>query len=158
MAKIFLNCTFCLRKHTSYDLHLHICKKVISLGFLFLFLQSFNFLGCWMTQKCHTSYLRKHASHDCNFWYTFVKWYNFFMYIFFQCFFHFLEILIFQFVRSVIGQKIMQNNKKCIPFTWYLKNCTSYNCDFWYTCVKWWYLQQVFFIFSKFWFSGFLGR
>ena len=96
MAKIFLNCTFCLRKHTSYDLHLHICKKVISLGFLFLFLQSFNFLGCWMTQKCHTSYLRKHASHDCNFWYTFVKWLQFFhVHFFFSAFFIFSKFWFF---------------------------------------------------------------
>ena len=28
--------------------------------------------------------------------------------------------------------------------TSYFRNCTSYNCGFWYTCVKWWYLQQFF--------------
>ena len=30
----------------------------------------------------------------------------------------------------------------------YLKNLTLYDCDFWCTCVKWWYLQK-FFSFSK---------
>ena len=46
--------------------------------------------------------------------------------------------------------------KFCItPYLW---NCTSYDCGFWYTCVKWQYLQQfffLFFIFSKSWFFRF---
>ena len=29
----------------------------------------------------------------------------------------------------------------------YLRNRTSSDHDFWYTCVKWWYLQKCFFIF-----------
>ena len=33
----------------------------------------------------------------------------------------------------------------------------SYDCDFWYTCVKWWHLQMVFSFFFKFWFSWFFG-
>ena len=39
------------------------------------------------------------------------------------------------------------NNKKIL--TPYLRNCTSYDCGFWYTCLKWWYLQQCFFHFFK---------
>ena len=31
--------------------------------------------------------------------------------------------------------------------TSYLRNCTSYDHNFWYTYVKWWYLQDLFFIF-----------
>ena len=34
-------------------------------------------------------------------------------------------------------------------------NCTSYDCVFWYTVVKWWYLQQFFSFFQKSNFSGF---
>ena len=60
----------------------------------------------------------------------------------------------------------MTKNYVCL--TPYLRNCTSDDCGFWYTCVKWWYLQHFvfsffifyfiyFFIFSKFWFFGFLG-
>ena len=30
-----------------------------------------------------------------------------------------------------------------------------YDFGFWYTCVKWWYLQQFFFHFFRFWFLGF---
>ena len=31
----------------------------------------------------------------------------------------------------------------------YLRNSIAYDHDFWYTCVKWWYLQVVFFQFFK---------
>ena len=72
-------------------------------------------------------------------------------------FFHFFKILMFLVVKGVKWQKIAQNDKKSVCLTPYLKNCTLYDCGFWYTCVKWWYLQQFFHIFSKFWFIGFLG-
>ena len=35
----------------------------------------------------------------------------------------------------------------------YLRNCTSSNHNFWYTCVKWWYLRAVISFFWKFYFS-----
>ena len=41
-----------------------------------------------------------------------------------------------------------------------LRKCTSSNHDFWYTCVKWWYLQALFsffFFFFSFTFLGCLG-
>ena len=41
--------------------------------------------------------------------------------------------------------------------TLYHRNHASYDCGFWYTCLKWSYLQQFFFVFSKFWFVWFLG-
>ena len=53
-----------------------------------------------------------------------------------------------------------QNNKK-VCLTSYTWNCTSYDCDFWYTCIKWWYLQQIFSCFQKsdFWsFSKFMNK
>ena len=55
--------------------------------------------------------------------------------------------------RGLKGQKMAQNNKKfCLTLD--LRNCTSYDCGFWYTCVKW-YLQQIFSFFQKSDFSGF---
>ena len=37
----------------------------------------------------------------------------------------------------------------------HLRNRTSFNHNFWYTCVKWWYLQVFFhFIFLEIWFFG----
>ena len=35
--------------------------------------------------------------------------------------------------------------KNCL--TLYLMNCTSHDCGFWHRCVKWWYLQHLFFQF-----------
>ena len=56
--------------------------------------------------------------------------------------------------RGLKGQKMAQNDKK-LCFTPYLRNCTSYDCGFWYRYVKWWYLQQFFSFFQKSDFSGF---
>ena len=75
---------------------------------------------------------------------------------FFFCFFHFFlffKILIFWVVRGVKGQKIVQNNKflsvalhisRTIHHLWYIHKCKMM-------------ISQVFFHFSKFWFSGLLG-
>ena len=46
-------------------------------------------------------------------------------------------------------------NKNYSRHVLYLTNGVAYDHDFWYTCVKWWYLQTFFVIFSKFWFFGF---
>ena len=94
--------------------------------------------------------LKNHTSYDCHLWCKYVKWY---LEVFF--FFNF-KILIFQVVRGLKGQKMAQNVKKSVCLTPYLRNRISYDCDFWYICVKWWYLQQIF-AFFKFWFFGFLG-
>ena len=82
----------------------------------------------------HVPYLRNPTSSNHNFWYTCVKWYL-------QEFFSFFEILIFRAVRGVKGQEIAQNEKiSYIRHVPYLRNSKAYNHDFWYTCVKWWYL------------------
>ena len=44
--------------------------------------------------------------------------------------------------------------KKICP---YLRNRISYDCDFWCTCVKWWYLQQIFSFFKILIFGVFRG-
>ena len=49
----------------------------------------------------------------------------------------------------------MAQNDKKVCLTSYTWNCTSYDCDFWYTCIKWWYLQQIFSCFQKSDFCGF---
>ena len=51
--------------------------------------------------------------------------------------------------RGGKGQKMAQNDKKKLLSHSVSQNCTSYGCCFWYTCVKWWYLQQFFFHFFK---------
>ena len=69
-------------------------------------------------------------------------------------FFHFFKIYWLLGGRGLKWQKMVQNDEKfCL--TSYLRNCTSYDCDFWYTFVKWWYLQQSFSFFQKSDFSAF---
>ena len=99
-----------------------------------------------------TPYLRSHTSCKCHLWYTCVKWY---LHSFF--FFFFSKILIFWVVRLVKGQKMVQNVKKSVCCTQYLKNHISYDHHLWYTSVKWWYLHACLLFFSKFWFSKLLG-
>ena len=87
---------------------------------------------------CRTLYLRNHTSYDHG--------------DLSRCFFHFFKILIFQVVRGGgaggggggKGKKWPKMTKIFVCLTPYLRNHTSYDCGFWYTCVKWWYLQQVF--------------
>ena len=90
-------------------------------------------------------YLSKHRSYDCVF--LLHKFKNFF-FIFFK--FWFCGLLR---GRGLKRQKTAQNDKK-LCLTSYLRNCTSYDCHFWYTWVKW-YLQQIFPFFLKSDFSGF---
>ena len=43
--------------------------------------------------------------------------------------------------REGCGKRVKNGpkwQKNSIRLTLYLRNHTSYNCDFWYTCVKWW--------------------
>ena len=47
-------------------------------------------------------------------------------------------------------------NENYIHHSSYLRNSIAYDHGFWYTCVKWYYLQ-VFFSFFKMWFSRLLG-
>ena len=72
--------------------------------------------------------------------------------------FFLIQIFISRDVRAVKGQKIVQNEKhpSC---TIYLRNSIAYHHDFWYICVKWWYLQVLFFfILLRFWFFGLVRR
>ena len=99
--------------------------------------------------------LGKHTSHDHVFCCTSLKWWH--LQGFFSSFFQNLGFLGCYIGRQgggeVTGQKMAQNDIKfCL--TLYLSNCTSYECVFWYTCVKW-YLQQSFLFFQKSDFSGF---
>ena len=101
--------------------------------------------------------LSKHTSHDRVFCYTSLKWWHLQGFFFIFSKFRFFGLLCPEAGRGrgeVTGQKMVQNDIKfCL--TLYLSNCTSYECVFWYTCVKWWYLQQSFLFFQKSDFSGF---
>ena len=94
----------------------------------------------------HTPYLSKHTSYDHVFSYTSLKWWYLQM-VFFSIF---SKFWVLRGGRRVTGQKVAQNNKKfSLTYTCYLRNCSSYDCVFWYTCVKWWYLQHFFHFFKS---------
>ena len=94
----------------------------------------------------------RHISYDLHLWYTCMYKRIVSPGIFFI--FFFFKILNFRIIRRgglVKGQKMASKwQKKSVCLTLYLRNHTSYDGDFWYTCAKWWYLQQVFFIFQNF--------
>ena len=54
--------------------------------------------------------------------------------------------------KSKNWPKMIKNSVRLTP---YLRNRTSYDCDVWYTCVRWWYLQQFFPFLQNFDFYGF---
>ena len=60
-------------------------------------------------------------------------------------FFHSFEIYIFWAVRGVKGQKIAQNEKYQLHLSCTIsRSSIAYDHEFWYTCVKWWYLELFF--------------
>ena len=103
---------------------------------------------------CHTtSYLCKHTPFECVFCCTSLKWWQLQILFIFSKFWS-SRLLGRMGGGGGKGQKMARNDKKFWP-TPYFRNCTSYDCGFWHTCVKWWYLLQFFFFFSKFWFFRF---
>ena len=131
---------------------------MISPCIFFIFL-NFWYLGCYEGKRakispkcknnyfCHTPYLRNSTAFDHNFWYTFVKWY---LQVFFFPFFIFMKFLFLGLLR-VGGVKGKKNGPKLqkILSHFISQELYSYDCGFRYTCVKWWYLQQIFSFFQK---------
>ena len=102
--------------------------------------------------SCHIPYLSKHTSYDCTFCCTSLKWWHLQMLFSFFPNFSFLgsKGAVEEVQRAKNGpkwQKILSS---------YLRNCTTYDYGFWYTCVKWWYFQQFFSFFEKSVLFGFL--
>ena len=98
-----------------------------------------------------TLYLRNHTSYDLHLWYT-CTYERIKPSGVFSCFFKiwFSELLGW-------GKKQSRITRNSFCLTLHLSNYTSYDCDFWYTWVNWWYLQssKIFHV-LKFWFWGFL--
>ena len=89
---------------------------------------------------CCAFYLRNHTSYDCDFWYTC----NIMTYP--DVFFHFFKILIFRVVRRVKGQKMAQNDNFFVSLR--VLGIVLYMIVVFRTRVKWWYLQESFYIFK----------
>ena len=99
---------------------------------------------------CRTLCFRNHISYDLHLWCTWI--------ISPGIFFIFCKILILGSLGEgeVKGQKMAQNDKKfCLSHS--VSHCTSYDCNFLHTCVKWWYLQQIFTFFKILIFGVFSG-
>ena len=149
--------------HAPYSGNVHVIviyghkyKTIISLGMFFVFSKFWYFWvvrrvkGQKMTQNNKRLYLSHSISHE-----PYIIWLWFVVH---KCkmiaspddFLIYSNILIFWVVSRIKGQKMTKKKKK-LCLTRYLRNCTSYDCGFWYTCVKWWYLQQFFSSYSNFW-------
>ena len=109
MTKISICCTLFFRNYISCSLHLWctcMYKMIISPGIFFIFSQNFDFRDHWEVgrgvkraknypkwQKLLPVSLRVSGIvHDCDFWYTCVKWYL-------QQIFHFSKFWFFGFLR-----------------------------------------------------------
>ena len=143
----------------------HMCKMIISPGFFFIFSKFWfsGFSGGWKGKKwpkmtkmsvCCTFYFRNHISYDLHVWYTCM-----YKRIISPGIFWFFQNLDIWDHQERGCRKRVKNGLKWQKFfvclTPCLRNHTSYDCDFWCTCVKWWYLQEIFFIFQNFDLWGF---
>ena len=92
----------------------------------------------WCALLCMSLFPSFHLSSQepCIIWLSFLVLMNK-MIISQGVFFIFILVLVSWAATGVKGQKIMS-------LTPYLRNCTSYDYGFWYTCVKWSYLRQFF--------------
>ena len=87
----------------------------------------------------HAPYLWNSLAYDYDFWCSFVKWW------YLQVFFFF-----FGTVRGVKGQKKSSKWKMIVTSAMcHISGRVAYDHDFWYTCVKWWYLVVLFSLFSN---------
>ena len=137
------------------------CKMIICPGVFFNFKTVRGLKGQKMAQSekisaCRTLYFKNYISYDLHSWYICMYKRIISPGIFFLFFFLF-KILLFGIIKGGVGayKKWPKMTKNSVCLTPYLRNCTSYDCDFWCTCLKWWYLQQIFFIFQNFVFWGF---
>ena len=98
---------------------------------------------------CCTPYQSKHTSHDCVFFCRSLKWWH--------AFFIFLKFWFSGLLGGREGGRAKNGPKwqKKLCLTPYLRNYTSYDRGFRYTCVKLRYPQQFFSIFQNSDFSGF---
>ena len=143
------------------SLTVRMCKMIISPGVIYHFFKILIFQVFreekakngqkWQKFVCCTLYFRNHISYDLHSWYTCMYKRIIFpaiLFIFFQNF-HFWD-------HSPNDPKWPKMTKNSVYLTLYVRNHTSYDCDFWYTYVKW-YLQQFFSFFKILIFGVFRG-
>ena len=136
----------------------HICKMIISPGF-FSFFQNFNFLVVSEVK------VQKMVQNDKNVCQSrsisqepYIIWLSFMLHMSKMIispgfFFIFSKFWFSGLLVGWKGKKWPKMRKYSVCLTLYIRNHTSYDCDFLYTCVNWWYLPQN----SSFWFFVFRG-
>ena len=136
---------------------MHVCKMIISPGVFFSFLKKFWFLGLLGGKRTKNS--PKWEITIASVTHHFSRTVHHLIVIVSRSMenddicrhsFQFFKILIFQNVAGLKEQKIAHDKNNYIHHTPYLRNRTSYDHNFWYTYVKWWYLQAYFSFFQNF--------
>ena len=148
------SCSISQEPHIWLSFMVHICKMIISLGVFLVGFQNFDFLGCqegWKGKKMPkmtnflsvTSYISGTIYHMIFIYGTHVCIKGWYLWAFFI------------FSKGIKGQKMAQNDKKIFlphsvsqkPYIW-----------LWFLVHKMMISPAIIFIFSKFWFFGFLVR
>ena len=122
--------------------------------------------GGWKVKKwpkmtkfsvCRSLYFRIYISYDLQLWYTCMYKRIISPGIFFIIFF--FNILIFEIFRGwlVKGQKNGPKSQKVLSVSLCISGTYIIWLLFWYTCVKWLYLQLIFSFFKILIFRGFSG-
>ena len=100
---------------------------------------------------CQVPYLSSNIAYNNDFWYTIVKWW------YLQVFFSFFFFLVFWAVSGAKGQKIAQNDKTfCLSCSISQESFVIWLSFMVHLCEIM-IFPGLFFIFSKFWFSGLLA-
>ena len=137
MRKGYVCCSPYLKNHTSYYCHLQ-WKCVKWWVQVFFSILKLCFSGGWKIKKwpkmtkssiCGTLYFRNHISNDLHLLYTYM---------------YERLILIFRIISGVKGQKMARNDKKFCLYHSVPQEPYIIWLWFGYTCVKWWYIQQIF--------------
>ena len=132
------------------------CKIIISAGAFF----NFNFLIFWVVRGMKGQKMTGNSKNVCLLHLIFsgTIYHMMFIYRTDSFFFFFFFFSNFWFSGLLVGRrdggKRAKNSSKWqksfVCLSSYFRNSTSNDYDFWYTCLKWWYLQQIF-SFSTFW-------
>ena len=137
------------------------CEIVIyiSRGFFFSSFQNFDFSGCPGKGQKMAHKDKKFCPLCLISQEPYIIWSSFMAQlckriIYLGIFFYFFKILILWVIREGKSAKNDPQWQKILSVALSHLRKTSCDCDFWYKCVKWWYLQVLFSFFQNFDFSG----
>ena len=130
----------------------HMCKMIISAGIFFSFSK---FCIFWVVRRVKRQKMVQHGKKSCPLRFTsqepYIIWLSFMvhmckMIISAGVFFSFSKFWFFGLSGGWKVKKLPKMRKNSACLTLCLRNRND--CDFWCTCVRWWYLQQIFSFFK----------